>query len=354
MHQKARALWRDGDVAQARRLAVRALDLLPPSEGDDLNNVADRLSILESLAQFASDLAQHEEAQHRCDDALAILKHVKSGAGQVEWTVALLVQKGNSQRLSARYDESELTLTNALALSERMADSPLLRVSPLNALGILAKDRARYEDAESYYNEALELFSEHVGRDAPELAGIYHNLAGLAHVQGNFSQAEEPARQAIRLRERASPPDSAGLAADRSVLGAVLAGLERFDEAEVNLSEALELWRTRYGGRHYEVAVQLHNLAAIQQAQKNYASAEASLGEALTIKREILGESHPEIAALLNNLATVYSDQDRLREAKESYDHAIEIFLQTLGSEHPSTIACIQNRSKLLRANDGV
>ena len=30
------------------------------------------------------------------------------------------------------------------------------------------------------------------------------------------------------------------------------------------LSEALELWPSRRGDRHYEVAVQLHNLAAVQ------------------------------------------------------------------------------------------
>lgn len=347
MHRKARALWRNGDADRAKRLALGALDLLPPAEGDTLVRFADRVSILESLAQFASDLAQHEEAQRRCDDALALLKQVRAGAGGVEWSIAMLVHKGNSQRLSARYVESQLTLAHALALSEQTPDFPLLRVSPLNALGILAKDRGLYEDAGIYYNAALELLRSHAGMDASELAGIYHNLAGLAHVQGKFVQAEEPVRQAIRLRERASPLDKAGLAADLSVLGAVLAGQERFEEAAVTLSEALGLWRSRYGGRHYEVAVQLHNLAAIQQAQGDYASAEATLDEALTIKREILGEYHPEIAAILNNLATVYSDQDRPREARESYNHAIEIFLQTLGPDHPSTIACIHNRSNL-------
>lgn len=348
MHRKARAQWPEGHTESAGRLALRALDLLPPVESTRLARVADRLSVLETLAQFASDVANHSEVQRRCDDALALLDQVEPGASRDGWCVAILVHKGNSQRLSAAYDESELTLARALALSERTPDSPLLPAGPLNALGILAKDRGLYEDAGIYYNRALELLAGHAGMDAaPELAGIYHNLAGLAHVQGQFAQAEEPARQAIQLRRAASPPDAAGLAADLSVLGAVLAGQERFDEAAARLSEALALWQSLYGHRHYEVAVQLHNLAAVQQAKGDYSTAEATLREALAIKRGILGESHPEIAAILNNLATVYSDTGQHREARECYDHAIEIFTQTLGEDHPSTAACIQNRHNL-------
>ncbi|WP_309994259.1 tetratricopeptide repeat protein [Arthrobacter pascens] len=347
MHRKARSLWRDGHIERAESLALRALELVPPVESASLARVADRVSVLETLAQFASDLANHSEAHRRCDDALDLLEKVEPSASRDEWCVALLVHKGNSQRLSAKYDESALTLARALVLAEQTPDSPLLPAGPLNALGILSKDRGLYENAGIYYNRALGLLTDHAGRDALELAAIYHNLAGLAHVQGQFIQAEEPARRAVHSRRAASPPDPAGLAADLSVLGAVLAGQERFDEAAAILSEALALWRSRYGNRHYEVAVQLHNLAAIQQAQGDYSSAEVTLGEALEIKRGILGESHPEIAAILNNLATVYSDTGRRREARECYDHAIEIFTQTLGEDHPNTLACIQNRHNL-------
>jgi tetratricopeptide (TPR) repeat protein len=347
MHRKARTLWRQGHTETAKRLAVRALHLFPPAESVSLARVADRVAVLETLAQFASDLANHSEAQSRCDQALALLEQFEPCVSRDDWRIAFLVHKGNSQRLSARYGESALTLAQALVLSERTPGSPLLAAGPLNALGILAKDRGLYEDARTYYNKAFGLLASHAGMDAPELAGIYHNLAGLAHVQGQFAQAEKPARQAIRVRRATRPPDRAGLAADLSVLGAVLAGQERFDEAEAILSEALALWRSRYGNSHYEVAVQLHNLAAIQQAQGNYSAAEETLDEALAIKRGILGQSHPEIAAILNNLATVYSDTGRRREAIECYDHAIEIFTQTVGRNHESTAACIQNRHNL-------
>lgn len=346
MHRKAQMLWRDGQTERADTLALNALNLLPPADGASLTRIADRVSVLETLAQFAADLANHSEAERRCDQALNLLEQVESDARADAWRVAILVHKGNSQRLSAKYDESALTLAHALALSKLTPD-PTLQASPLNALGILAKDRGLYKEAGMYYDKALELLVDRGGTNTPELAGIYHNLAGLAHIQGQYGRAEKPARQAIKLRKAGSRPDPEGLAADLSVLGAVLAGQERFDEAAVVLSEALAVWQARYGNNHYEVAVQLHNLAAIQQAQGEYSSAEATLNEALAIKRGVLGENHPEIAAILNNLATVYSDTGRRREARECYDHAIEIFTQTLGKDHASTTACIQNRHNL-------
>lgn len=343
----ARALWQGGNLENAWTLAQSGLDLLPQVPSTRLNAVADRVAALETLAQFTSDLSNQAQTQQYCNDALALLEPLKRGVRRDKWLVAILVLKGNSQRLSGNHGDATHTLGRALALSEQAPNPPSLSTAPLNALGILSKDRGLYEEAEKYYIMALDLLVCQVGKNAPELAGVYHNLAGLAHVQGSFSEAEEPARQAIQLRQSAHLVDAAGLAADLSVLGAVLAGQKRWDEASDVLTQSLTLWRSRYGNEHYEVAVQLHNLAAIEQAKGNYSSAEVALEQALTIKRRILGGSHPEVAALFNNLATVYVDTGRHQEAAEYYDRAVATFTQTLGPDHPSTVACIQNRKNL-------
>jgi tetratricopeptide (TPR) repeat protein len=346
LHRQARTLWQDGNIDRAGRLAFHALDLLPVSKSITLTRVADRVSVLETLAHLASEMANHAEAQRYCDEALDLLEQAGANPRCNAWRVALLIHKGNSQRLAANYDEAALTLSHALAIAEQTAGSQPLSAGPLNALGILAKDRGHYEDAQVYYDRALSLLASS-GTAVSDLASVYHNFAGLAHVQGRFAEAEEPAREAIRLRRASDTPDPAGLAADLSVLGAILAGQERLEDAVAVLSEALTLWRSRYGDRHYEVAVQLDNLAAIMQSQRKYPQAESALREALAIKQRVLGNQHPEIATLLNNLATVYSDTDRIREAKDCYDTAIKIFTDSLGMDHPSTVACTQNRDNL-------
>ncbi|MBB6407264.1 tetratricopeptide (TPR) repeat protein [Arthrobacter sp. AZCC_0090] len=249
--------------------------------------------------------------------------------------------------MTARFSEALATLTRALEISQHVPDAPVLPSGPLNALGILAKDLGDYAEAARRYNDALQLLRKNGGRNSAQLAGIHHNLAGLAYAQGFFYQADDPAHEAVRLRRSAVPPDLDGLAADLSVLGSVLAGQERFEEAGLVLSEALAYWRSRYGDSHYEVAVQLNSLAAIYQTRREYSSAEAALDEALAIKRNLLGDHHPEIAVILNNLATVYTDTGRKWAAANCYKEAIEIFSQTLGGNHPSTLICLQNQRGL-------
>lgn len=113
--------------------------------------------------------------------------------------------------------------------------------------------------------DRLEPMTEALGPNAPEFAGIHHNLAGLLHVQGRFDEAEPEALRALSLRTLSGPPDPAGMAADMSVLGAVLAEQGRFDDPEDRLRTALRIWEFLYRRDHYEVAVQLNNLASIQQ-----------------------------------------------------------------------------------------
>lgn len=133
------------------------------------------------------------------------------------------------------------------------------------ARGILAKDTGHFEDSRRCYARALALMTGVLDPNAPELAGVHHNLAGLLHAQGRFGEAEPEALRALSLRALSDPPDPSGMAADVSVLGAVLPGEGRLDEAEDQLRTALQIWESLYGPDHYEVAARLNNLASIQQ-----------------------------------------------------------------------------------------
>jgi hypothetical protein len=106
-----------------------------------------------------------------------------------------------------------------LALSGTADLEPEQRAGVSNALGILAKDTGRYNDAGRHYAATLALLGPALGSNSPLLASAYHNIAGLAHVQGHFAEAEEPARRALALREGGNA-DPTEVAADAAVLGA--------------------------------------------------------------------------------------------------------------------------------------
>jgi len=257
------------------------------------------------------------------------------------------VQLGDGQRRQGKYTAAARSLAAARALSETEDLEPGQRAGVSNALGILAKDTGRYDDAARHYAAIPALLEPALGSNSPLLAPAYHNIAGLAHVQGHFAEAEEPARRALALREKGTA-DPTGVAADAAVLGAVLSGLGRYDEAEGLFRRALSTWEHRYGPDHYEVAVNLHNLAAVAQGRGDRAAAERLFTTALQIKARALGDRHPEVAVVHNNLAVLYTKQGRTEEALRHYDAALDILQQTVGSAHPTTVTCRGNRVRLL------
>jgi tetratricopeptide (TPR) repeat protein len=263
------------------------------------------------------------------------------------WLIEALTRLGDSHRLAAEYGRADAALSEALELATSTLQPTRVRVSVLNALGILAKDRGDYEQAAQYYKEVLGWLTQTHGAASPKLATIHHNLAGLAFATGETGVAEHHATQAVALRRTASPPEAAALAADQSVLATVLFAQGDLDGAERAGLNALDGWIRLRGRNHYEVSVQRHILGCIYQARGHLDLAETTLKEALAGRTRTLGDGHPEVAGILNNLATVYSDMGRTNEAAQHYLTARDIYYATVGPNHVSSTVVTANLESL-------
>jgi hypothetical protein len=97
---------------------------------------------------------------------------------------------------------------------------------------VLANDTGRYDDPARHYTDAITALDRVADRHHPLHAAVQHNLAGLAHSRGRFTDGEAPARRAVELRRHTPFATPTDIAADQTVLGAILAGQGRHDEAE--------------------------------------------------------------------------------------------------------------------------
>ncbi|MBT2549749.1 tetratricopeptide repeat protein [Arthrobacter sp. ISL-65] len=276
-----------------------------PGRGRTLSAAAARAELLLTSSSIAGESCNHRQGIDLLREAVGHIEPFPASKTREIWLAEILTRLGNTQRLAGQYGEASVTLTAALNLAGWDSLEPLRKAGVLNAQGILAKDTGRFEESKRFYTRALELMTGALGSNAPELASVHHNLAGLLHAQGRFDEAEPEALRALALRNLSVPPDPTGEAADMSVLGAVLAGEGRLDEAENRLRTALQIWESFYGPDHYEVGVQLNNLASIQQTRGDIDAASTGYRRALEIKERVLGRDHPEVAALLNNIAAV-------------------------------------------------
>jgi tetratricopeptide (TPR) repeat protein len=329
---------RAGRLAVAEQRGRRALELLRRDARH--RHLLDRLATCQAVASLQQARAAYDSAAALLEQALEIAQ----GEAAMELQVEPLVLLGNVRRLQGRYRDAETCLLRAEALAEHAQLPTWRQARVLNGLALIHKDTANYQEAAKLYRQAL----QHTAQDdLMARATLQHNLAGLAHAQGQFVEAEPPARCAVELRTAVLGHGHPEVAADLAVLGAVLSGQERHDEAERVFNEALTAFHRHYGPDHYEIAVNLGNLGALYAATDRADQARQCYDRALDIKRRLLGSTHPEIATLLNNVAVLHKQQERPAAAQAGYAQALTIFETTLGPEHPNTRTCRDNLERI-------
>ena len=216
----------------------------------------------------------------------------------------------------------------------------------LNALGMVCKDLAKYDEARMLYTRALAVLEKSPTEAEHDVATLFHNLAGIEHARGDFAAAEPLARRGVSLRRRLGDDDEA-LAADLMAFAAILDGQMKFGESEAMYVEGLAILQSAPERNASEIAVALNNLGAQYVSRGRISEGLEVLSRAAALKRKVLGARHPDLAVTLNNLAEARRRRGDLVAAGRLYREAIDILEDALGAQHPKTIACRRNLSKL-------
>ena len=197
------------------------------------------------------------------------------------------------------------------------------------------QDRARYEEAESLYLQALHIW-EQLGLEHPQMARLLNYLAMLYRQQGKYAEAEPLLLRELRIREQLGRehPD---VVHPLNSLAGLYSRQGRYVEAEMLLLRALHIWEQHLGPEHPEVAIPLNGLAGLYREQGKYAEAEPLFQRALHIRVHRLGPQHPDTATSLANLAELYRKQGKHKQAEPLLQRALAICEQHVGPEHPDT-----------------
>jgi tetratricopeptide (TPR) repeat protein len=332
LHGRASSLAEAGDLDGASRAERAALKLFRRHLGRRSPDVANAHV---ELGRIAEAQGRSREAARQFAAALRIVGKTRA-RGDVAGVAANAAHGlGARLRSDGRYLEAERLLVRAETLAERAwgRSAPEMVVF-LNERGVLYKYMGQFAAAARLYRRALKL----MGHGHPQLATLYHNLAGLEHSRGRFARGEPIARAGLALRRRTLGREHPEVAADEAALAAILEGVGKRAEAERLYLHALAVFRRCYGPAHYEVAVNLENLAGLKSGRE----AERLYRQALQLKRRLLGARHPELAITLNNLG-VHHLQRRDARAVPLFRRALALFERHLDASHPSVTTCRAN-----------
>ncbi len=209
----------------------------------------------------------------------------------------------------------------------------------LHQLGILAEEQRRFDEAEKWYQQSLEI-SGRIGNEYGQSITL-HQLGVIAYFRRQFDEAENWYRQSLEITERIG--DEQGQSITLHQLGIIAHARRQFDKAEQCYQESLEI-KKRISNEQGQ-AITLHQLGRLAEEQKHFDEAERWYRQTLIIDTRI-GDEHGQ-AITLHQLGRLAEEQGNTSEAIRFFEHAEALFAR-LNDEYNLGIV----RSSLERVQD--
>ena len=177
----------------------------------------------------------------------------------------------------------------------------------LDAYARMAWLLAKTEEAITADERLVSRAKSDFGDQSPEYANRLNNLAVDVKAQGRFPEAETLYNEALEIGRATIGTGHPDYATRLNNLALVVKAQGRLPEAEALYREAREIDRATIGTGHPEYAKHLNNLAHCLLAQDRPTEARPLWEQALEILQATLPADHPYIADLQANLAALPS-----------------------------------------------
>ena len=298
------------------------------------------------LGKVTQAVGRVDDAQRAYDDAFSA--GIAAGHDEVVARSAIAVAGLELER-DKDFAEAENWMEHAGGAVERMGPpGEALQAELQNVRGRLAHGQGDYESAREAFQRGLEIRTDMLGEDAPQLASYHVNLGHALANLGRFEQAVANMRRALELEEKEYSPDHPRVASTLTSLCSVLRDTGQIEPALDACKRAVSILRAAVGENHPRTGTALVNLgsalADADQGEQALEYFEAALASA----RAVYGDEHPRTGLVLNNLSVQYELGEDWATAEDYARRALATFEKTLGEDHPTTAVVASNLANLL------
>ncbi len=179
------------------------------------------------------------------------------------------------------------------------------RAKLINSLGEIAHYNNRLEEAEKDYREALSIREEIYGKEHPEVAESYNNLAVLYQHQGDYQNAEKYLLKTIEINESSLSKKSNDLVYNLQNLGILYRDWGKYARAKEYLHKARDICELNKSNSSFRLNV-LNEIGVLHWETGNYEEALEHFKKVLKGREKKLGKDHDLYLESLNNLAHTY------------------------------------------------
>lgn len=254
---------------------------------------------------------------------------------------------------AGKYDEAQRFSEQALEIREKAVGLDNLDLADiLDQLAIVLSVKAEYAKAEPLFQRALKIRETEQGANHPDVAYSLNNLALFYQFQGEYEKAGSLFQRAIDVFEKALGPEHPTLAQPLNNLGVVSLQKGEYVDAERFFRRSLAIREKVLGPEHVDVAQSLGNLALVYLDQAKYAEAEQLYQRALLIREKVQGPEHPELFNTLNNFADLYRLKGDYKKAEPLLLRALEIYRKAFGDDHPNVARALDRLAVFYTVKD--
>jgi tetratricopeptide (TPR) repeat protein len=248
----------------------------------------------------------------------------KQGQVAIE-IIGTIVEAGSKYLESNNYQKAKEIYQKSLELIKQISESysqlkQSLQAGTLHNLGIVAEELREWEQARSYYQQAIEIKIEYGDRYSQ--ASTLHQLGRVAQELREWEQARSYYQQAIEIDIEYG--DRYSQASTLHQLGRVAQELREWEQARSYYQQAIEIC-IEYGDR-YSQAGTLHQLGIVAQQLREWEQARSYYQQAIEIFIEY-GDRYGQ-AGTLHQLGRLAEGVGELSQAKSYYLQAIEIYIE--------------------------
>lgn len=264
-------------------------------------------SSLSDIAKSTFQLGRIEDAIRLTQDAHGILRQYFDADSPTR--LQNLCYEAGYRWAWGDYGVAESVFRAALQLEEqRHPEGKSERwVGIVSSLAVVLRDAERWEDAESYFQQAFDAANLRSSVDPILIARLINNLARLEFLRGDYTRAEALARDALHRRSSVLESNHPDIAETKLVLGSILTECGDVQEAEALLRESSLARGRLYPRDHWLVAEAESALGWNLVRQGRMSDAETLLLSSWHATASVLLPEHVVRQTVGRRLASLYS-----------------------------------------------
>ncbi len=299
-------LYEDAAVLMAESLRI-SREIFP----GDHPEVARRIS---NLAGVFYRSGEYEEAERLYREALEMRRRL----GEDETVAAVAVMNNLALLLTHRgdYAGAEMLYRSGLAIRKKLYDPSHPRIAnSLASLGALLYTRGDFAAAEALLHEVLEIRVKAYGPEHTAVARVHNNLGAVLLARGRLVEAELHCQQALAIRRQRLGEDHPETARTKRNLAVLLLARGETPTAGVLAPQVLGILSANQPAGDWQIADAVGVLGAYLAALGRYAEAEPCLLESYHGLEAAKGPRATYTRDAARRLAELYQAWNRPQEA---------------------------------------